>query len=148
MILKKIIFLIAIIGICQTTIAEKIYDAKHFLYIVAGNTYDGNIYHQPHQNRENANWTLIPTGEPETYYIQDGKHLAYIVAGDTYNGHIYHQYNLNRENAKWRKIPDPIREGWYWLVDKKHFRAIVAGDDGNLYHQYPQFRENASWKIE
>jgi hypothetical protein len=150
MFLKKLMFLITVIGLCQAAMADQIYDAKHYKNIVAGNNYDGRIYHQDALNRPNAEWSLEATGEVDTYYIRDNKHGGYIVAGDNYDGHLYHQFNKDRSNAKWEKIPAPQGLGWFWLVDKKHSRAIVAGDnyDGHLYHQYPNFRANAAWKFQ
>jgi hypothetical protein len=94
-------------------------DMKHNKYVVAGDIADSNVYHQPHEGRTNAQWTLeqcstwtsaMPsnpfnrTPKTETYpvyHIRDMKHRLCLVAGDQADSHIYHQPHNNRRNAEW-----------------------------------------------
>lgn len=120
--------------------------------LVAGNVYDGRIYHQDPIGRSNGKWVLEPvSGEPEVFFIRDTKHNKYIVAGDRYDGRVYHQLPNNRSNAKWRLVPlaDNYGSKTFHLIDQKHNRAIVAGDvaDNNVYHQYPDRRPNSRWAL-
>lgn len=101
-------------------------DRKHNKYIVAGDTADNNVYHQPHNGRLNAQWTLEPVTGPDgtpyvweithpydmyhpdiptdvypVYHIKDMKHRLCLVAGDHADNHVYHQPENGRLNAKW-----------------------------------------------
>jgi len=68
-----------------------IVDAKHGRSIVAGDRYDGHIYHQDPTGRPNGKWVLEPvSGQSGVFFIRDTKHNKYIVAGDNYDGRIYH----------------------------------------------------------
>ena len=129
-----------------------IVDAKHGRSLVAGDRYDGHIYHQDPRERPNAKWVLEPVhGQRGVFLIRDTKHNNYIVAGDNYDGRIYHQRPNNRPNAKWRLVPfaDSFGSTTFHLVDLKHGRAIVAGNvaDNKVYHQPPHCRSNARWAI-
>ena len=53
-----------------------IVDAKHGRSIVAGDTYDGNVYHQDPTDRPNAKWELEPTQAEGFYLIRDIKHSS------------------------------------------------------------------------
>ena len=84
-------------------------DTKHSKCIVAGDRYDGNIYHQDPNNRLNAKWRLVPFSDAygsETYYLQDKKHNRVIVAGNVADNRVYHQYPQSRPNAHWAIVPN------------------------------------------
>ena len=147
------LMIILLLGLATTvSCSYYIVDAKHGRSLVAGDRYDGHIYHQDPMGKSNAKWVLEPvSGEPDYYLIRDTKHNKYIVAGDRYDGRIYHQDPNNRSNAKWRLVlfTDDYGSDTYHLMDKKHNRTIVAGDvaDNNVYHQHPNRRPNARWAI-
>ena len=147
------LIIILLLGLATAvTCSYYIVDAKHGRSLVAGNTYDGHIYHQDPIDRTNAKWVLEPiSGDPNYFFIRDTRHNKYIVAGDTYDGRIYHQLPNNRQNAKWMLVPftDTYGSTTYHLIDQKHRRAIVAGDtaDNKVYHQYPNRRPNARWAL-
>ncbi|MEZ4474583.1 MAG: hypothetical protein R3F60_28110 [bacterium] len=78
-------------------------DQKHGRYLVAGDEYDGTVYHLHHEDRRNAQWMLEKVdSQPECFYIRDMKHGRYLVAGDDDDGHIYHQPHSDRLNARWK----------------------------------------------
>ena len=130
-----------------------IIDAKWGRAIVAGDNYDGHLYHQDPRNRDNAKWMLIPAGGHADYYnIKDMKHGMYIVSGRNYDGHVYHQSGADTPNARWRveKVVDKNGLGLTaYLIDEAHGKAIVAGDqeDNHVYHQNPGDRPNARWSF-
>jgi len=52
-----------------------IVDAKHGRSIVAGDRYDGHIYHQDPTGRPNGKWVLEPvSGQSGVFFIRDTKH--------------------------------------------------------------------------
>ena len=148
-VLPVVLLGLAALASCQT---YYIVDAKHGRSIVAGNHYDGHLYHQDPFGRPNAKWLLEPVhGQPGFFFIRDTLHYRYIVAGNNYDGRRYHQDSGNRPNAKWRLLPftDTYGSTTYEIFDQKHNRAIVAGNnaDNNLYHQWPDLRPNARWAL-
>ena len=152
--MRLAIITILLLGLAAVVSSTTYYivDAKHGRSIVAGDRYDGHIYHQDPRDRPNAKWLLIPVRwQPGYYFIRDTKHWRYIVAGNRYDGRLYHQEAQNRRNAKWRLVPfgDKIGSVTFELWDQKHNRAIVAGDraDNHVYHQYPNRRPNARWAL-
>ncbi|WP_299461626.1 RICIN domain-containing protein [uncultured Microscilla sp.] len=124
---------------------EYIVDYKHYKGIVAGDNYDGKLYHQNPNGRENAKWEFIPVKRTNGYYIKDKKHGKCIVAGDNYDGKLYHQDHGNGDNAIWEVYQ--AESGFYYLRDLKHKKCIVAGDnyDGKLYHADPEILQSACW---
>ncbi len=128
-----------------------IVDAKHVRSLVAGDHYDGHIYHQDPRHRLNASWILEKTETAGVFHIRDLAHQKYIVAGDKYDGHVYHQDQQGRLNAKWRTVMVSSKNGidTVQLLDLKHHKAIIAGDreDDNVYHQDPHNRLNACWAL-
>ena len=84
-------------------------DTKHNKYIVAGDRYDGHIYHQDPNNRSNAKWRLVLFTDDYgsgTYYLMDKKHNRAIVAGDVADNSVYHQHPNRRPNAHWAIVPN------------------------------------------
>jgi hypothetical protein len=122
-------------------------DQAHHKCIIAGDKYDGVVYHQEHKGRDNAQWRFVDTGDGY-YYIYDRRHGKAIIAGDKYDGHLYHQAPKGRANAQW-KISEGSNPGSFILTDRKHGKALIAGDkyDGRLYHQAPGDRSNAQWTL-
>lgn len=114
--------------------------------VVAGERYDGNIYLQDLNNRDNGKWQFIPTGDG-FYNIVDIRHDKALVAGDNYDNNVYHQDPNNRDNAKWRLVSKG--QNRFQIFDKKHGKALVGGDvyDGRVYHQVPGLRQNAIWTL-
>ena len=131
--------------------AYYIVDAKHGRSIVAGDTYDGHLYHQDPTDRPNAKWVLEPTSTADYYYIKDIKYNQYIVADDNYDGSLSHQPHNGRLNAMWRMVvvTDTYGSKSFYLFDMKHDKAIVADDVENnkVYHQDPNGRSNARWAM-
>lgn len=136
-------------------------DVKHQKYLVAGDNYDGKVYHQSGINRENAKWVFelvepSPMDDPNiTYYhIYDLKHKKYLVAGDRYDGKVYHQDPSGRKNSLWTITLSKTASGHggFKITDALHQRALVAGDnyDGNIYHQDDDVsaRPEKRWIIE
>jgi len=79
-----------------------IIDRRHGAALVGGDNYDGNVYHQNPNYRDNAKWQLLPVSGQEGYfYIIDKKHGYALVAGNSYDGYLYHQSANSRSNAKW-----------------------------------------------
>lgn len=119
---------------------------KEPVAIVAGNSYDGRVYHQKLEDRDNGKWQFIPTGDGY-YNIVDIRHNKALVGGDNWDNNIYHQAPNNRDNAKWKLVEKGDNK--YQLIDKKHGKAICGGDnpDGNIYHQTPGLRSNCIWNI-
>lgn len=152
------LIIIAFLGSVVTAIATAsssyyIVDAKHGRSLVAGNRYDGNVYHQDPTDRPNAKWVLetIEGEDADIFLIRDTLHKKYIVAGDHYDGKVYHQAHNNRSNAKWRLVPftDKIGSQTFHLIDQKHGKAIIAGGvaDNHVYHQPPGNHPNARWAL-
>ena len=87
-ILPVLLLSLAAVASCTT---YYIVDAKHGRSIVAGDNYDGRIYHQDPRDRSNAKWRLEPVpGQHGFYYIKDAKHHKCIVAGNRYDRNLYH----------------------------------------------------------
>src|SRR5438128_636093 len=86
----------------MTTPSFYLFDSKHHQCVAAGETYDGQIHHQPSYGRLNATFTLTPV-VGGGFQIVDLKHNKCLVAGDVYDGNIYHQDAQNRPNAIWNK---------------------------------------------
>ena len=152
--MRSIVLPVLLLGFAAVASCNTYYivDAKHGRSIVAGDHYDGHIYHQDPRDRSNAKWLLEPVhGQPGFFFIRDTRHFKYIVAGDNYDGRLYHQDTYNRPNAKWRLLPfrDIHGSETFEIFDQKHNRAIAAGNnaDNNLYHQYPDLRPNARWAL-
>jgi len=136
-------------------------DRKHGKSLVAGSNYDGRVYHQPSNNSPAAYWSievkqpLINTQGPPTfnpqlsYVITDGKHGISLVAGLQSGGDnvVHHKREINQQNSKWSF--KPAGDGYYYIFDRMHNKAIIAGDVANnqVYHQNPGGRLNAQWKI-
>ncbi len=120
-------------------------DAKHGKALIAGDNYDNNVYHQPHNNRLNAQWRMEAACDGY-FYIYDRKHNKALVAGDNYDGKVYHQVPNGRLNAQWKLVA--AANGNYYLEDRKHQKALVGGDnfDGKVYRQAANSRLNAQWK--
>lgn len=150
--INSILFLFILLGSVQFLNAQnyaflKIEDSREKpLAIVSGNSYDGNVYHQELNDRDNGKWQFIPA-DGGYYYIVDIRHNKALAAGNSYDGRIYHQDPSNRDNAKWKLVEKGDNK--FQIVDKKHGKAIVSGNnpDGNLYHQDPGLRSNAIWNI-
>jgi hypothetical protein len=137
-------------------------DLAHKKAVVAGDSYDGRLYHQkPNIDqrdaessiRDNAKWMFKPAGQDaqgKNYYqILDRRHGVAIVAGYNYDGNVYHQEPGNTDNTLWQLHPVEGQEGYFYIIDKKHGKALVAGNnhDGNLYHQDDRARSNAKWLL-
>jgi hypothetical protein len=127
-----------------------IMDTKHRRSIVAGDVYDGRIYHQDPGDRPNAIWTLEFSNAQGYYLIRDTKHQKCIVAGNDYDGQLYHQDPNGKGNDRWRIVKfkdEQTGSEAVELIDKRHNKAIVAGDvrDNHVYHQDPNNRPNARW---
>lgn len=114
--------------------------------VVAGDVYDGKIYHQDLKNRDNGKWQFVPTSDG-FYNIIDIRHNRAIVAGHNYDGKIYHQEASNLPEAQWKLVEKGDNK--FHLIDKKHGKALVGGNvyDGKLYHQDPGLRSNAIWNL-
>lgn len=121
-------------------------DVKHQNYLVAGDTYNGSIYHQGDKNRDNAKWKFelvesSPMDDPNvTYYrICDLKHKKYLVAGDRYDGSVYHENHNGRKNSLWAITPSKTYSGHggFKITDALHGKCLAAGNrlDGSIYHQ-------------
>ena len=155
--MRSIILPLLLLSLAALTSCKTYYiiDAKHGRSIVAGDRYNGHIYHQDPADRPNAMWKLQPIkNEPGYYFIRDTRHYKYIVAGDNYDGNlVYHQDANNRPNAKWRLVPFMITDSYgsttYEIRDLKHNRAIVEGDvaNNNVYRQIPDGSPNAFWAV-
>ncbi|WP_232662525.1 hypothetical protein [Pseudonocardia sp. TRM90224] len=97
------------------------------------------------QRREGAAWASRSRSQ---------SFRALLGGGDDWDGRIYHYRNYEgRRNAQWKLEPPTTvasPPGVVHFVDRKHGRALVAGDqaDGNLYHQPPGDRRNALWSLE
>lgn len=133
------------------TVYRILEDCKHSQAIVAGDNYDGNIYHQIAGERLNAQWVMRfaeTVNGIDYYYLQDRKHDKFLVAGDNYDGRVYHQDHAGRLNAQWATMWGPAGDS-VLIIDRKHGKCLVAGDndDNNVYHQDPNGRTNAYWKI-
>ena len=73
--LAIITILLLVLAAVVSSTTYYIVDAKHGRSIVAGDRYDGHIYHQDPRDRPNAKWLLIPVhGQPGYYFIRDTKH--------------------------------------------------------------------------
>ncbi|MCB9308339.1 MAG: hypothetical protein H6565_17215 [Lewinellaceae bacterium] len=81
-----------------------IIDLLHGKALVAGNNYDGRVYHQAPQGRKNAEWKLVKTDTLDVFEIYDAKHGKALVAGDNYDGRVYHQAPNNRLNGRWKLL--------------------------------------------
>ena len=68
--------------------------------LAAGNIYDGHVYHQQPNNRDNAKWRLVEKANNK-YQIIDKKHGKALVGGDVFDGKVYHQDPGLRSNALW-----------------------------------------------
>jgi hypothetical protein len=85
------------------------------------------------------------------FEIRDAKHGKAIVSGFDYNGDIYHLQESNGENHdRWAFVPVPNEDGYYYIYELRHFKALVASDklDGNLYHADPAGKDYAKWRAE
>ena len=61
----------------------RIRDAAYGRYLVAGDLWDGCVYHQPHQNRPNAVWAMIDIPNFKGMVeLRDLKHGYRLMAGD------------------------------------------------------------------
>ncbi|MBL9103714.1 MAG: RICIN domain-containing protein [Myxococcales bacterium] len=128
---------------------QALVDGKHGLQAVAGDVYDGRVYHQAPAGRRNAQWEFTPGSLAGCWTIRDRKHGKCLVAGDVYDGRVYHQDAGGRANAEWRLVATADDPSTFHVVDRKHGKALVAGDaaDNHLYHQDPQARANARWRV-
>lgn len=125
-------------------------DEKHGKFLIAGDVYDGHVYHQDRDKepgkQHNAWWVLeVVSPDQGICYVRDVKHGKCLVAGDVYDGHVYHQDPDGRANALWQRVQAP--DGTYYLRDMKHRKCLVAGNvyDERVYHQDPNDRSNAMW---
>ena len=87
--MRSIVLPVLLLGFAAVASCNTYYivDAKHGRSIVAGDHYDGHIYHQDPRDRSNAKWLLEPVhGQPGFFFIRDTRHFKYIVAGDNYDG--------------------------------------------------------------
>ncbi|WP_232662524.1 ETX/MTX2 family pore-forming toxin [Pseudonocardia sp. TRM90224] len=106
------------------------------------------VYHQPHENRDPAQWRFVDAGDGH-YYVLDRRHGCALGAGERYDERIYHYRDYEgRPHCRWKAAT--TAPGMFHLVDAKHGKALAAGDtaDGRLYHQEPGERRNALWSIE
>jgi hypothetical protein len=114
--------------------------------IVAGDTYNGQVYHQVPNGRTNAIWVMLPQASGG-FHIMDMNHKKCLVAGDSYDGHVYHDDPKDRPNALWDML---TTEAGISFRDRKHGKFISRGDneDGNIYHQDDSGRHPISWRLE
>ena len=69
----QLLLLIALLFELATAVTSCHYyiiDAKHGRSLVAGDAYDGRVYHQDPTGRANAKWELLPlNGSDSGYYL-------------------------------------------------------------------------------
>ncbi|MEZ4474582.1 MAG: hypothetical protein R3F60_28105 [bacterium] len=137
-----------------------IQDQKHGRYLVAGDEYDGAVYHLHHEDRRNAQWKLEEI-QPDCFYIRDMKHGNYLVAGDDDDGHIYHQPHRDRLNARWRfEFANTDKTGFDWrdvpaflVVDEvvESFQAdretlTSLPDRPSVFTEFEWMHSGGSWR--
>lgn len=122
-----------------------IQDTKHGKFLVAGDNFDGNVYHQEHHGRPNAVWHFLECGDGY-YFITDKKHQKELFAGDT-KGKINHKPHGHKDQAKWKLTQELA--GVFSITEKKSGKGIVAGEvfDGQVYHQEPNGRPVGLWRL-
>ena len=76
-------------------------DRAHKKCLIAGDKYDGKLYHQDPKDRLDAQWKITPGSIFGTFILTDRKHDKAIIAGDKYDGKLYHQAAGDRSNAIW-----------------------------------------------
>ena len=143
------------VGLEQLHIADRMY----FRSLVAGNTYDGHVYHQPSNGRVNARWVLEPAldaagnpvaspvddGDSTVYHLRDALHNAYLVSGPTANGQVLQNPDKSSPNAMWTLEPVLQADGTpavkqdpnskkeypvYYVRDMKWRQWMLAGSNG------------------
>lgn len=99
-------------------------------------------------------WNFSSASET-TYYIFDSDSNLAMLAGDEADNDIYHQLHESRLNAQWELVPvesvdNPSITDKFYIIDKKHGKALLAGDenDGKVFHQPHNNRANAQWYIQ
>ena len=88
-------------------------------YMVAGETYDGHVYHQPHQNRLNAQWIVeraldTKTGQPLEYRHKNNTSYSVYWVRDRARAHEHKAYYLSTSytNGTGPLRDDALRESW------------------------------------
>ena len=82
--LAIITILLLVLAAVVSSTTYYIVDAKHGRSIVAGDNYDGHIYHQDPRDRPNAKWLLIPVhGQPGYYFIRDIQNIGDTLSQET-----------------------------------------------------------------
>ncbi len=122
-------------------------DAKHNKGVVAGNSYDGRVYHQAPEARLNSQWQAVSAGDGYIYLI-DRKFNKALVAGANFDGRVYHQDHNGQTHAQWILEPGTVAGAWL-IKNRKHAKYLVTGDnaDGQVYLQDHRNRSNAHWQI-
>jgi hypothetical protein len=87
------------------------------------------------------------------FEIRDTKHDKELASAYNYNGNVYHlQESYGERSDRWAFVPVPNEEGYYYIYDLRHYKALVAGlsnhQDGNIYHMVPDGKDNAKWRAE
>ncbi len=128
-------------------------DRKHQKNIVAGNIYDGNVYHQPAVPTQlNSLWAVEPVpGSDEWVYLFDLKHGQYLNVHEGSDQNMQHGTPEIWDEACFR-LTECGNDGayiYYHLQSRYGDKGVVAGDnyDGHLYYQPLQPpRLNAEWR--
>ncbi|MGE4292560.1 MAG: hypothetical protein AB7E32_10155 [Desulfovibrio sp.] len=115
--------------------------------LVAGDKYNGQLYLQKHDGRENAQWSFeqnerggINSETTSSFRIVDKKHGKCIVSGDVANNKLYHQDADSRLNANWTisvgKDKNSDIRGFTFFDELHNFAVAACKElDGHVYHQ-------------
>jgi hypothetical protein len=86
------------------------------------------------------------------FEIRDAKHDKELASAYNFNANVYHlQESYGERSDRWAFVPVSKEEGYYYIYDLRHYKALSAGDhhqDGNIYHVVPNGRDNAKWRVE
>lgn len=115
-----------------TTEGVWIQDQKHHKDLIAGDVYDGNIYHQDPNGRQNALWRLTPVGDG-SFILTDLKHRKALVGraaarvGSRLNRQsdvppIFPERSAEHDAVEWDRRPRARCAQWAML----HSRAFQS----------------------
>jgi hypothetical protein len=134
--------------------AVTLIDRKWQAYLIAGDNYDGHVYHQRQgASKLNAVWIMEKVqGEDNWYYLFDAKHGQYLTVKDNGNESIQ-QGPVTEELACWQFIevpdPDPVISSFNikQVQTGLYIAAGMAYCDNHVYQQTVQPGElNAMWR--
>lgn len=148
----------------------RIKDCLYGRYVVAGDSWDGCVYHQQHENRLNSVWGMLEIpGSNGLVEFRDMKHGYRLTNGEgffvTRRDGSTHYYGLATDNhyadaanlwpndqdtrGRWNTIPVPNRPGAVSLQDQYRHRYLIAdGTNAGLRLGTSDGTDNARWQLE